>query len=37
MEDKEDHQKKNETALKSLADLAKNYQSWINDEIKKTK
>lgn len=37
MHDKEEHQHKNEEALKVLANLAKNYQKWINDEIKKSK
>lgn len=37
MDDKEHNQQKNEESMKVLANLAKNYQAWINDEIKKTK
>jgi len=37
MEDVEKHNQNNTEILKTLVNLTKNYNSWINDEIKKTK
>jgi hypothetical protein len=37
MENIEKHNKNNEESLKQLVHLTKNYNNWINDEIKKTK
>jgi len=37
MDDVEKNNKQNEESFKILANLTKNYNTWINDEIKKTK
>ena len=37
MNDVEKHNKENEDQLKHLVTLTKNYNSWIGEEIKKTK
>jgi hypothetical protein len=33
----EDHSKKNESVMKEMVGLAKNYAKWIDDEMKKSK
>jgi hypothetical protein len=37
MDDFENNNKQNEESFKILTNLTKNYNTWINDEIKKTK